>query len=483
MARTISLDPVTRVEGHLAIECDFDGGTVRDARVAGRMFRGFEDFLIGRHPVDAARITQRICGICHEVHGIAASIALEDLYDIQPTPNGRILRELILGLHLITDHIFHFYHLTLPDYLDFSKLKKYRGTDPRVRNLDRLFSNSSGTFTNRGLSDPLKSTELTVEMALAYTAAIDIRKEASSGLASLGGKVPFCHAILPGGITTAVTSDRLMKYAEALDRTSDFISRFYLPHARLLADHFTHYFSLGVSHGHFYGNGGFDLLEKPLFRTGAVLPGGREIQFDPQKVVEEVENSFFTDDGQLSAKKQGAYSWVKALHYDGQAMEVGPLARMAVNPDPEFAKLLKHYKQKRVSSSVMSRILARAYEAQKLSAYLQKLLPGYRLEEPTIDQLDMTAAPTGIGKGYSLAARGALNHEVTVEQGKVVAYRLHVPSAWNFGPTSHNVRGTVEQALLGTRINAPQKSGRKNEAIEIGRIVRSFDPCLACAIH
>src|SRR5210317_718601 len=127
MPKKLLIDPVTRVEGHLSIETSLEEGRVTEARVAGRMYRGFEHFLVGRHPVDAARITQRICGICHEVHGIAASIALEDLYGLKPTKNGFILRELILGLHLVTDHLFHFYQLTLPDYLDFSQLDKYRG--------------------------------------------------------------------------------------------------------------------------------------------------------------------------------------------------------------------------------------------------------------------------------------------------------------------------------------------------------------------
>lgn len=484
MTRTISLDPVTRIEGHLAVECDFDGDSVTDARVAGRMFRGFEDFLIGRHPVDAARITQRICGICHEVHGIAASMALEDLYGHRPPPNGLVLRELILGLHLITDHIFHFYHLTLPDYLDFSRLKRYRGADPRVAQLERMFLDSSGTFTNPGLADPLKDTELTVELALAYAEAIAIRKEAGSGLASLGGKVPFCHAILPGGVTTDVTSDRLMKYADALDKTADFIKRYYLPHAQLLASHFSRYFSIGGTHGNFYCNGGFDRHDQPLYKSGVVFADGRRERFDAQRVGESVERSFFADDGQLAAKKAGAYSWVKALHYGGQAMEVGPLARLAVNPDQGFTRFINSFKQQRISSSVMGRILARAYEAERISVYLLGLLPSYRLEEPTISQIDMTSAPSGSGRAGSLAARGALNHELKVEAGRVVSYQLQVPSTWNFGPSAHKVRGTVEQALVGTRIDLGRTPHeRKHEAIEIGRIVRSFDPCLACAIH
>lgn len=484
MSRTISIDPVTRIEGHLAIETRIDGDRVAAAKVAGRMYRGFEQLLVNRHPVDAARITQRICGICHEVHGIAASIALEDLYGLLPTANGRVLRELILGLHLVTDHIFHFYQLTLPDYIDLGRLERYQGRDDRVGKLDRLFRNSSGTFANHGLADALDDTALTVEMALGYAEAIAVRKAAGSGLASLGGKVPFCHSILPGGLTTEVTSDRLMNYANALDKTTDFVQRYYLPQAMALAEHFGEYFSKGQSHGNFYGNGGFTLLEKPLYTAGVKRADGRRGEVVFSRIEEVVEASFLNGNGKPAPEKAGAYSWVKALLYDGAPMEVGPLARLAVNQDDDFLTLLKGFNQTELRSSVMMRILARAHEAKTLCIYLRGLLAKYRLGEPTINPPDMLAKPTGTGLGMSIAARGALNHRVTAKDGKVTGYQLQVPSAWNFGPTVNGQRGTVEEALMGTRLEVThRKAARGSHPIEIGRIVRSFDPCLACAIH
>lgn len=484
MAKTIKIDPVTRVEGHLAIETRIEGGRVADARVAGRMYRGFEHLLIGRHPVDAARITQRVCGICHEVHGIAASIALEDLYNIAPTDNGLILRELILGLHLVTDHIFHFYQLTLPDYIDLARLEQYRGKDPRVAKLKQLFRNSPGTFSHNGAMDALGDTALTVEMALGYVEAINVRKEAGSGLASIGGKVPFCHAILPGGVTTGITGDRLMKYANALNQTNEFIQNFYLPQALALAGEFTPYFSMGRSHGNFYGNDGFSLLKSPLYKSGVLLAkGGSEpARFD--RIAEVFDSSYLGQDGNPQLDKKGAYSWVNALHYEGAPMEVGPLARLAVNRDEGFMQMLKPFKQKTVRSSVMSRILARAYEAQKICNYLQDLLPHYQRDESTINSIDMLAKPTGTGLGMSIAARGTLNHQVTAKDGKVTGYRLQSPSTWNFGPTAQGKRGTVEEALVGTEVQpVPGKGTKGSDHVEVGRIVRSFDPCLACAIH
>ncbi len=482
MAKTISIDPVTRVEGHLAIETSFEGDQITDAKVAGRMFRGFEQLLIGRHPVDAARITQRICGICHEVHGIAASIALEDLYGLQPTPNGLILRELILGLHLVTDHIFHFYQLTLPDYIDFTRLGSYRGKDDRIAKLHQLFLRSK-TFKTVPLADALNDTAMTIEMALGYAEAISVRKQAGSGLASLGGKVPFCHSILPGGVTSGITSDRLMNYANALNDTFDFVKRYYLPHALALAEHFERYFSMGQAHGNFYSNGGFSLLNKPLYTAGVSRAKGKIEPAHFARIEELNDASFFDTAGKPQPNKADAYSWVKAMLYDGTPMEVGPLARLAVNHDAKFMAALKRFKQTSIQSSVMTRILARAYEAQKICHYLQELLPQYALDGSTINSPNMLDKPTGTGQGLSIAARGALNHQVTTRDGKVTEYRLQVPSAWNFGPTIKGLRGTVEEALVGTRVPTPSKDAKGSDAIEVGRIVRSFDPCLACAIH
>jgi len=479
--KTLRIDPVTRVEGHLAVETHVENGRVADARIAGRMYRGFEQLLIGRHPVDAARITQRICGICHEVHGIAASIALEDLYGITPSANGLILRDLILGLHLVTDHIFHFYQLTLPDYLDFSRLDTYRGGDQRVLKLARLFKSSAGTFSQKGPIDAPADNTATLEMALGYAEAIRVRKSAASGLASLGGKVPFCHAILPGGVTTGVTSDRLMNYAKALESTSTFIRGSYLPQAKALAEFFPDYFGLGQSHGNFYANGGFSLVSGgPLFKPG-VFRNDHGLSGINLTDISEVEDASFRVSPGPDGESPEAYSWVKALHYDGAPMEVGPLARIVVSQDLEFRKLLEGFRQPQVKSSVMARTLARAYEAEKICRYLLKLLGNYRIDEPTIHAPDLLAKPSGEGKGMSLAARGALNHQVTAVDGKVTRYRLQVPSAWNFGPTARGQLGTVEAALVGTPLKSSSGSGK--DSIEVGRIIRSFDPCLACAIH
>ncbi len=109
MAKII-IDPVTRIEGHLKIEAVVDGGVVKEARSTGTLFRGFEIFLVGRDPRDAARLTQRVCGVCPTGHSTASALHLDDAFGVadQIPDNGRILRNLILGANYLQSHILHF---------------------------------------------------------------------------------------------------------------------------------------------------------------------------------------------------------------------------------------------------------------------------------------------------------------------------------------------------------------------------------------
>ncbi len=127
MAKTIRIDPITRIEGHLALKVDIDDNRVKKAYSSGEMFRGFETILRGRHPMDAQQITQRICGVCPISHGIASVLAQEMAYGVKPAENGRLVRNLILGANYIQSHILHFYHLSALDFVDIASVTKYRG--------------------------------------------------------------------------------------------------------------------------------------------------------------------------------------------------------------------------------------------------------------------------------------------------------------------------------------------------------------------
>src|SRR5512145_2088380 len=114
----IAVDPVTRIEGHLRIEAEVEGGAVRDAWSSCTMFRGVELILKGRDPRDAWAFTQRICGVCTTVHAIASIRAVENAIGATPPPNARLLRNLIIASQCVQDHVIHFYHLHALDWVD-----------------------------------------------------------------------------------------------------------------------------------------------------------------------------------------------------------------------------------------------------------------------------------------------------------------------------------------------------------------------------
>src|SRR5678815_5005303 len=124
MAKRITVDPVTRIEGHLRIDVEVDGGKVQKAWSSGQMFRGIETILLGRDPRDAWLFTQRFCGVCTTVHAIASVRAVENAINLEIPLNAQLIRNLILIAHGLHDHIVHFYHLSALDWIDVLDIPK-----------------------------------------------------------------------------------------------------------------------------------------------------------------------------------------------------------------------------------------------------------------------------------------------------------------------------------------------------------------------
>src|SRR5512145_764807 len=118
MAQRIAVDPITRIEGHLRIEAQLEGGKIANAWSSSTSFRGIETILKGRDPRDAHHFTQRFCGVCTTVHSMASIRAVEDALKIQIPDNARLIRNLIMGIQNVQDHVIHFYHLHALDWVD-----------------------------------------------------------------------------------------------------------------------------------------------------------------------------------------------------------------------------------------------------------------------------------------------------------------------------------------------------------------------------
>jgi hydrogenase large subunit len=149
MNKRVTIDPVTRIEGHLRVDVEVDGGRVKKAWASGQMWRGVENILIGRDPRDAWAITQRICGVCTTVHAMASVRAVENALQLEIPINAQYIRNMIMLAHAVHDHIVHFYHLSALDWVDVvSALKADPGKAASLaQGLSNWNGNSKAEFT------------------------------------------------------------------------------------------------------------------------------------------------------------------------------------------------------------------------------------------------------------------------------------------------------------------------------------------------
>ncbi|MBN2185870.1 MAG: nickel-dependent hydrogenase large subunit [Dehalococcoidia bacterium] len=500
----IIIDPLTRIEGHLKIEAMVEYGVVKEARSTGTLFRGFEIILRGRDPRDAQRITQRICGVCPTSHSTAAALNLDSAFGIAAKipGNGRILRNLILGAAHIADHILHFYHLSALDYVDIAALGKYEGKDPTLNSVkDFITRGELGPFITRYNDDFRLSQEANVELAARYLKAFEMRRKAQEAAAIFGGKLPHNIGIVPGGVTAIATVDKIASFLWRLNELRDFIDNVYLPDVIKVAKAYPDYLEIGAGCKRTLSYGVYELetteadlvRRKRLFKNGLVSESLELEPLDISKIREEVRNSWYAEEcagkpteGKTipTPHKEGAYSWIKSPRSDGRVCEVGSLARVLatyVGGDPRMRELVDGaLKVIGVSAkalfSTLGRHLARAlgakFIADSMPAWLLELKPG----EPAY--IDYEVPEESEGMGITEAARGALGHWIKIKDRKIALYQCVVPTTWNASPRDdHEQPGPIEQALAGIKIK-----DEKNP-VEIGRIVRSFDPCLACAVH
>jgi len=504
MSKTITMDPLTRIEGHLKIELEVDGGKVTDARCCGEMFRGIEQILHGRHPVDANQITQRICGVCPASHAQASSLTLDSAFGVMPPDNGRLIRNLVLGSNYLQSHVLHFYHLAALDYVDITAILKYKGNDPELKRVkawaqaevDSGSPSAVAPFLPRYEGDYITDTEFNITAIAHYLKALDIRKKAQEMLAIFGGRMPHNVTVVPGGSTETVTVDKITAYTSRLREIQDFIENAYIPDVLTVARMYPQYFGIGKGCGNLLSYGVFE--EDASGTTKALPPGsfygGKVNGFSPDKIAEYVTHSWYSSgsgfhpsEGQTETDlyKPGAYSWLKSPRYDKNVVEVGPLARIGVahltGANHELSQTVTGILDSfdapvEALFSVLGRHAARAIEAKivadRCRVWASELTPG----EPCHTPYEIPQKAKGVG--LTEAPRGALGHWIAIKDKRIDRYQCVVPTTWNASPCDDDgAKGPIEQALIGTPI------ADVNNPIEAGRVVRSFDPCIACAVH
>ncbi len=453
--QTVVIDPVTRIEGHLKIEVDIDGGKVLDARSSGTLWRGIEVILKGRDPRDAQHITQRICGVCPIGHCIASTLNLDSAFGVKPPSNGRIIRNLILGSNYLQSHILHFYHLAALDY---------------------VLGPETAPFIPRYKGDYLLPKAVNDAAVGHYIQALDMRMKAHELLAIWGGKAPITMSVTPGGVTEKPTVDKIASSLWRIRQLKDFITNIYLPEVLAVAGVYKDYAGVGAGYGNFLSFGCFDLDDdgtQKLQKRGRYT-SGVDLDVAPDEITEDVKFSWYKEGTSGKNPKQGvtepdphkanAYSFLKAPRYDGIPHEVGPLARMWVNGDY------------RAGVGIIDRHAARALEAKKIAEAMEGWVLQLKPGEPVFTPYEIPEQSEGMG--LTEAPRGALGHWISIEGKKIANYQCVVPTTWNCSPRDDDYqRGPVEEALIGVPV--PDA----DNPINVVRVIRSFDPCIACAVH
>jgi [NiFe] hydrogenase large subunit/hydrogenase large subunit len=550
----IVVDPVTRIEGHLRIEAEVDGGRVSDAWSSSTMFRGIELILKGRDPRDAWVFTQRICGVCTTVHAIASIRAVEHAIGAKPPPNARLLRNLIIASQLVQDHVIRFYHLHALDWVDavsalsadagetaalaqsispWPKSSKTYFAGVQERLLGLVERGQLGHLSNAYWGHPAYKLPPPANlMAVAhYLEALEWQREFIKMHAILGGKNPHLQSFLVGGMATPIDPNEqasinlgsIARLKSLIAEARDFVSNVYIPDLLAIAGFYKDWAGHGAGVGNYMVYGEYpegDSDDAPRFLPSGVIHN-RNISnvedLDPGRIAEYVTHSWYDYDagndaelhpfeGQTNPNYTGPappyerldtdakYSWLKSPRYDGEPMEVGPLARMLVAygrghegvRDAVGMVLSKLGVGPEALFSTLGRVAARGIETllvvEHMQTWLDELANNMKTGDLRIHDTEKWSSSSWPddcqGFGLHEAPRGALGHWVRIKNGAIENYQCIVPSTWNAGPRDANgIRGPYEAALLDT----PVADGE--QPVEILRTVHSFDPCMACGVH
>jgi Ni,Fe-hydrogenase I large subunit len=512
MAR-ITIDPMTRIEGHLKIDVEVENGVVKDAWSAGTMARGWEIILRDRDPRDAPYVTSRVCGVCEGVHAIASAQALDHAMGIDIPEAGRIMRNLFCGGLYLHDHFIHFYVLSALDYLDIMAVAQYKGSDPGLVAIkDKVVA-----LVQKGDTSPLtpryepdqycvNDPETVTTLVSHYLKSIEMKAKSQKMLNIVSGIQPHPNTITYGGCTATPSREELLEFRTLWEEQLDFVNNVYLPDVTAvgtgpllplakmgLGGTSTGYLCYpmfpqgGSASPADYAMGG----SQHLVGGGAIIGGdiSKVLPLDYGQITEDVTYAWYDyptgvdalhpSEGvtEYNVHKDGAYSFVKAPRYSGAAMEVGPLSRGLVNKYPALMDLVKAG----AKPGAVARHFCRAVESKLVAeaglAWIDRLIE-LATAGPIVGMKDKPVPRSAAGFGVWDAPRGALGHWVSIQDHRIKNYQLVVPSTWNASPRDENeARGPYEQSLIGAPV--PDV----NNPINLVRIIRSFDPCLACGIH
>ncbi|MBM2843442.1 MAG: Nickel-dependent hydrogenase, large subunit, partial [Anaerolineales bacterium] len=466
----ISIDPITRLEGHGKIDIFLDDeGEVANAYFQIPELRGFEKFCVGRQAEDMPNLTDRICGVCPEAHHIASSKALDALFHVEPPPTGKKLRELMYSIFYATDHTTHFYALGAPDFI----------VGPEAPVAER---NILGVIQKVGMDVAGK--------------VLKMRRDGHNLIMLMSGRRVQPNWGLPGGVSRGITEEQRQEI-EARGREAIDFALFSLQAFRdivlgnkayvdvILSDIYTH---------HTYSMGMVDAQNKVNFYDGLVRvvdPDGKEfVKYAPREyldvIAEHVEPWSYLKfpylkkvgwKGLVDGKDSGVYKCTPLSRLNAADGMATPRAQEAYE---EFYKTLGGKPVHQTLATHWARLVellhwARLVELLYATERWVELATDPEITGPEFRRLPTATPDEGIG--IVEAPRGTLTHHYKTDaRGILTEVNLIVGTTNNYAP----IAMSVKKAAQGL-IHKGQVTEGKLNMVEMA--FRAYDPCFGCATH
>ncbi|TKX30242.1 hydrogenase 2 large subunit [Campylobacter sp. MIT 12-5580] len=553
MSQKIIVDPITRIEGHLRVEVVVDeNNVVKEAYSGSTLWRGIEVIVKGRDPRDAGFLTQRICGVCTFSHYKAGIVAVENALGITPPLNALLTRTLMNSALFLHDHIVHFYQLHALDWVDIvsalsADVKKASDLaftftpNPYATGADKLLEVQKRvkTFVDKGNLGPFANAyyghptyRLSPEenlIALShYLECLRVQRIIAQCMAIFGAKNPHPQSLTVGGVTCVMdllSPARMGEYLEKFKEVADFVNRAYYPDLIMAGKKYATEASVvnDVGVPNLFTFQEFQLgANEWLFESGIIKNGdlSKVYEVEEDKITEEATHSWYKNDAPLhpydgetepnytglvdgesidhhgkvvktkNFNTAGKYSWIKAPRYDGEAMQVGPLANIAVNyvkgnkyVVPVVDEFLKVTGLPITAVlSTLGRTATRCIEAKVIAdnalTAFNNLVENLKTDQSTCAPYVIDPNKEYKGRYMGHVPRGTLSHWCRIKNGVIENWQAVVPSTWNASPKdSKGKGGSYEECLIGLKI------ADVKQPLEIIRKIHSYDPCIACAVH
>ncbi len=448
--RKITIEPVTRIEGHARITIYLnDQGNVEQTFFHVDEFRGVEKFSEGRPYFEMTQITQRICGICPVSHHLASAKACDRVAGVEPPRTARLLRELLHLGQYVQSHGMHFFHLAAPDLLfGFD-------ADPATRNVFGIIK-----------ANP--------QLALK---AVNLRRYGQQIIERLGGKRVHPNFAVPGGVNAplsvkdrdAIASEREAMVEIAKEAVA--IGKDWLGKNKHVAAVFASFPSSYM--GMVDDTGGLQLYDGQIRIKD---PHGTQIvQFRPDEYLDHVAEH-------VEPWSYLKFPYCRSLGWPKGAYRVGPLGRLNVVdsvPTPLAGEEFKLFKQINGGKPVEGSLYYHYARLIELVFALERI--GELLDDPDIMSTDVRSSPTttlnGHGVGIVEAPRGTLFHDYSTDaNGLLNRVNLIVATGNNNWAMNRSAGLVAEASIHGNKLT----EGMLNR---VEAAIRCYDPCLSCATH